>query len=277
MPETQVKLATRKQRVSFDGNQYNTCIIEGRLFFIATELRDIVGISNIQQYFEIHSRQNETCYVRGVAPGKLSPRKAVSESAVRRVALRRKRSNLIKLVETMRASYSMPIAKTTSDDLIDSVAPIEPTKPVVTPVASVDPELKRMVERLQASNDALKAMVAKLQPKPSGYVDGLQRQSKNNITAKTTAQVAADYGYSLAEFKAKLVGFGMIEDNEMIELSGSLSRQGRDILKNYPKITDEQLWTIKGQITLYELLAAKDVIPLIDKLNDIETGYNISI
>ena len=270
-----IQLATKRQDVKYGGVVYRTFLINEKIFFVASEANSILRVGNFYQYVNNHAYASEKCHVYNGEVKNNYLKRVVSESALRRFAKTFKVGDMIDLVEAARAAYVMPIAKSTESDRVESVKPIETAKPA--PVASVDPELKRMVERLQASNDALKAMVAKLQPKPSGYVDSLQRQSKNNITAKTTAQVAADYGYSLAEFKAKLVGFGMIEDNEMIELPSSLARQGRDILKNYPKITDEQLWTIKGQITLYELLAAKGVEPLIDKLNDIETVYNISI
>jgi len=109
----------------------------------------------------------------------------------------------------------------------------------------------------------------------------LERASKWNTTAKTTTQVAADYGYSLEEFQEKLIDFDIVQGIPVSARVTALSEDNHlfiaGYLKKYPKIAAEPLWTIAGQEMLYTALGAKDVVPLIDKLNDIETGYNISI
>jgi len=298
--KSKIKLATRKQRITFKGEKYHPFIVDEKLFLLASEVNRVLNIGNVYQYIDGHTHDGEMCYVRGI-DGSLHLKKAVSESALRRFARDRKVSDLINLIETMRASYSMPIARSTEDDLSESI------KPIVAQTSHVDVAKNKKADQLErvvaaglnhikthylqeeitglkkelAEQKRINKALSKFVPKPTGYSALLERAHKWNTTAKTTTQVAADYGYSLEDFQEKLIEFDIVQGAPVIARVTALPDDNHlfiaGYLKKYPKIAIEPLWTIAGQEMIYTALGARNVVPLIDKLNDIETGYNISI
>lgn len=294
MPKTQVKLATSKKVIKFMGGEYNTFLIGGKIFFIATEINNLLGVGNIHQFVFNHSYGAERCKVH-IGDRANRQRLAINTNAMRRFAERLERPNLVELALKGECEFNMPYPRSVSvttkthtdvaknkkiakqgDQLEAMVANglkfIESSK-----LQKEIADLKVKLSKQERINESL----SKLVPKPAGYSVLLERASKWNMTAKTTAQVAADYGYSLEDFQAKLIELEIVHGTPVSDRVTALSDDSHlfsaGYLKKYPKIAIEPLWTILGQQMLYTTLGNNGIVPLIDKLNDIETVYNIEI
>lgn len=298
MPETQVKLATSKKTIKFMGGEYNTLLVGGKVFFIATEINNLLGVGNIHQFVLNHSYGAERCKVH-IGDRANRQRLAISTNAMRRFAKKLERPNLIELALKGECEFNMPYPRSVSKkhttvkptsekahvDVAKNKKADEIERRVIAGMNFVDKvKLQREIADLKnelAKQERINESLSKLVPKPAGYSVLLERASKWNMTAKTTAQVAADYGYSLEDFQAKLIELDIVQGTPVSARVTALSDDSHlfsaGYLKKYPKIAIEPLWTIDGQQMLYTALGAKDVVPLIDKLNDIETVYNISI
>lgn len=297
MPKTQVKLATSKKVIKFMGGEYNTLIIDGKVFFIATEINNLLGVGNIHQFVLNHSYNAERCKVH-IGDHANRQRLAISTNAMRRFAKKLERPNLIELALKGECEFNMPYPRSVSKKHTAVKPTSEKTHVGVAKNKKAD-ELERQVivgmnfadkVKLQRENADLKAKLAtqervlkaklatqkrinenlsKLVAKPTKYSMLLELVNKWHITAKTTAQVAAEYGYCSDNFKAALVDMGILNDSIGLipEEDSKLFEAG--YVKQYPKITSEPLWTIEGQKTLYSELKSRGIIPLVDKLNDI--------
>ena len=294
MPETQVKLATSKKVIKFMGGEYNTLIIDGKVFFIATEINNLLGVGNIHQFVLNHSYGAERCKVH---IGDLANRQrlAISTNAMRRFAKKLERPNLIELALKGECEFNMPYPRSVSvttkthtdvaknkkiakqGDQLEAMVAAGMKFIKTSKLQKEIADLKVKLSKQERINESL----SKLVPKPTGYGALLERAHKWNTTAKTTTQVAADYGYSLGDFQAKLIELDIVHGTPVSDRVTALSDDSNlfsvGYLKKYPKIAVEPLWTILGQQMLYTTLGNNGIAPLIDKLNDIETVYNIEI
>ena len=286
MPKTQVKLATSKKVIKFMGGEYNTLIIDGKVFFIATEINNLLGVGNIHQFVLNHSYNAERCKVH-IGDHANRQRLAISTNAMRRFAKKLERPNLIELALKGECEFNMPYPRSVSKkhaavkqtsekthvDVAKNKKADELERQVIAGMNFVDKvKLQREIADLKAklaTQERVNENLSKLVAKPTKYSMLLELVNKWHITAKTTAQVAAEYGYCLDNFKAALVDMGILNDSIGLipEEDSKLFEAG--YVKQYPKITSEPLWTIEGQKMLYSELKIRGIIPLVDKLNDI--------
>lgn len=286
MPKTQVKLATSKKVIKFMGGEYNTLIIDGKVFFIATEINNLLGVGNIHQFVLNHSYNAERCKVH-IGDHANRQRLAISTNAMRRFAKKLERPNLIELALKGECEFNMPYPRSVSKkhttvkptsekthvDVAKNKKSDELERRVIAGMNFVDKvKLQREIVDLKAklaTQERVNENLSKLVAKPTKYSMLLELVNKWHITAKTTAQVAAEYGYCLDNFKAALVDMGILNDSIGLipEEDSKLFEAG--YVKQYPKITSEPLWTIEGQKMLYSELKSRGIIPLVDKLNDI--------
>lgn len=286
MPKTQVKLATSKKVIKFMGGEYNALIIDGKVFFIATEINNLLGVGNIHQFVLNHSYGAERCKVH-IGDRANRQRLAISTNAMRRFAKKLERPNLIELALKGECEFNMPYPRSVSKkhatvkqtsekthvDVAKNKKADELERRVIAGMNFVDKvKLQREIADLKAklaTQERVNENLSKLVAKPTKYSMLLELVNKWHITAKTTAQVAAEYGYCLDNFKATLVDMGILNDSIGLipEEDSKLFEAG--YVKQYPKITSEPLWTIEGQKMLYSELKSRGIIPLVDKLNDI--------
>lgn len=282
MPKTQVKLATSKKVIKFMGGEYNTLIIDGKVFFIATEINNLLGVGNIHQFVSNHSYGAERCKVH-IGDMANRQRLAISTSAMRRFAKKFERPNLIELALKGECEFNMPYPRSVSvttkthTDVAKNKKTAKQGDQLEAMVANglkfiKTSKLQREIADLKAklaTQERVNENLSKLVAKPTKYSTLLELVNKWHITAKTTAQVAAEYGYCLDNFKAALVDMGILNDSIGLipEEDSKLFEAG--YVKQYPKITSEPLWTIEGQKMLYSELKSRGIIPLVDKLNDI--------
>lgn len=130
-------------------------------------------------------------------------------------------------------------------------------------------ELAQQVKTARAQIEVLNTQVAELQTK-ANYCD-VVLQCKELVT---TSVIAKDYGYSAKAFNKLLHELGVqFRQSDIWLLYQEYAAQGWSQTKTHiyydedgkPHSKPHMYWTQKGRLGLYELLKAKNILPLIEQ------------
>lgn len=130
-------------------------------------------------------------------------------------------------------------------------------------------ELAQQVKAARAQIEVLNTQVAELQTRAS-YCD-VVLQCKELVT---TSVIAKDYGYSAKAFNKLLHELGVqFRQSDIWLLYQEYAAQGWSQTKTHvyydedgkPHSKPHMYWTQKGRLGLYELLKAKNILPLIEQ------------
>lgn len=130
-------------------------------------------------------------------------------------------------------------------------------------------ELAQQVKAARAQIEVLNTQVAELQTK-ANYCD-VVLQCKELVT---TSVIAKDYGYSVKAFNKLLHELGVqFRQSDIWLLYQEYAAQGWSQTKTHiyydedgkPHSKPHMYWTQKGRLGLYELLKAKNILPLIEQ------------
>lgn len=130
-------------------------------------------------------------------------------------------------------------------------------------------ELAQQVKTARAQIEVLNTQVAELQTK-ANYCD-VVLQCKELVT---TSVIAKDYGYSAKSFNKLLHELGVqFRQSDIWLLYQEYAAQGWSQTKTHiyydedgkPHSKPHMYWTQKGRLGLYELLKAKNILPLIEQ------------
>ncbi|MBR3499692.1 MAG: phage antirepressor KilAC domain-containing protein [Selenomonadaceae bacterium] len=130
-------------------------------------------------------------------------------------------------------------------------------------------ELAQQVKAARAQIEVLNTQVAELQTK-ANYCD-VVLQCKELVT---TSVIAKDYGYSAKAFNKLLHELGVqFRQSDIWLLYQEYAAQGWSQTKTHiyydedgkPHSKPHMYWTQKGRLGLYELLKAKNILPLIEQ------------
>ena len=127
---------------------------------------------------------------------------------------------------------------------------------------------------LRLENKVKDQQIAELQPKATYYDLILQCKDLLSVT-----EIAKDYGMSATGFNKMLYEFGIqYKQSGVWFLYAKYQSDGYTQTKtqNYPKPDGTQgsrthmYWTQKGRLFLYDFLKSKEILPLIERIDDTE-------